>query len=245
MTVLSIVATIPAAIALITVILAKVEVPKAPLPLLILVGAIQNLSLLAVIIGLGLKLSRSLGLGAPLLESLTRGERTTGTRGKLLTGLLAGLVVGIILVLLLFALVSRLPNLPFVLAARLPFWKRFLFCFYGGVYEEVFTRLFLLTLIAWIANRTWRKATGELSSAAFWFANFLSAVLFGLGHLPAASLFLQITPLVVVVAIILNGIAGMTFGYLYRRNGLESAMVAHFTADFVIWVLGASLLRAG
>jgi hypothetical protein len=48
--------------------------------------------------------------------------------------------------------------------------------------------------------------------------------------------------LVVVAALILNGVAGISFGYLYRRHGLESAMVAHFSADVVIWVLGAGVL---
>jgi membrane protease YdiL (CAAX protease family) len=49
---------------------------------------------------------------------------------------------------------------------------------------------------------------------------------------------MPITPLVVGAAIFLNGIAALAFGWLYRRNGLESAMVAHFTADFVLYVVG-------
>jgi hypothetical protein len=158
--------------------------------------------------------------------------------------LLTGVVVGSILLIALLLLVSRLPNLPFVLVSRLAVWKRFLLCFYGGIYEEVLTRLFLLALVAWIANRAWRETATKLSAGAFWFANIFVAILFGLGHLPSASLFMAITPLVVVAALLLNGIAGIAFGYLYRKHGLESAMVAHFTADFVIYVVGASLLRS-
>ncbi len=117
--------------------------------------------------------------------------------------------MGGVLLLALLILAAQLPNLPFVIAARLPIWKRFLACFYGGVYEEVLTRLFLLALVAWIANRSWRQTVIKLSSGAFWFANIFVAILFGLGHLPSASLFMAITPLVVIAALVLNGSAGI------------------------------------
>lgn len=69
------------------------------------------------------------------------------------------------------------------------------------------------------------------------------AIIFGLGHLPSTSLFLPITTLVVVAAILLNGVAGIGFGFLYRKHGLEAAMIAHFPADFAIYVVGAALLK--
>ena len=81
-----------------------------------------------------------------------------------------------------------------------------------------------------------------LSSRAFWIANILVAILFGLSHLPSASLVMPITPLVVAAALSLNGIAAIAFGLLYRQRGLESAMIAHFTADFVLYVVGVSFL---
>ena len=65
----------------------------------------------------------------------------------------------------------------------------------------------------------------------------LAAVLFGLGHLPATAALLPLTPAVVARAVVLNGIAGVVFGWLYWRRGLEAAMVAHFCADLVLHVL--------
>ncbi|HEX9425392.1 MAG TPA: CPBP family glutamic-type intramembrane protease, partial [Pyrinomonadaceae bacterium] len=175
----------------------QLELPNIPLPLLIAVGIVQNLAILALIVWLGLKLSRSLGLRTPLLESWVirsdvRGESDTRAIQTLTPGLLTGVAVGIVLLISLLVLVPRLPNLPFVIAARLPIWKRFLACFYGGIYEEVLMRLFLLSLVAWIANRSWRKNALRLSDSAFWFANILVAILFGLGHLPSTSLFMPI-----------------------------------------------------
>ena len=69
------------------------------------------------------------------------------------------------------------------------------------------------------------------------------AILFGLGHLPSASLVMEITPLVIIAALFLNGIAAICFGYIYRLRGIEAAMIAHFTADFVVHVVGANLLK--
>jgi hypothetical protein len=275
--VLAALAIIPIAKEMLGAVLVKIERPAIPLPLLILIGAIQNLALLAITLWLGLKLSRRLGLRMPLLEAWAnekplpspQAERGWGRGGRLTnptpspsplagrgasganlrlapilnSGLLVGLVVGIIILSCLLLLAPRLPNLPFVIAARLPIWKRFLACFYGGVYEELFTRLFLLSAIAWIVNRTWRRPTPQLSNSAFWFANIFTAIAFGLGHLPSASLFMPITALVVVAALLLNGIAGIAFGYLFRTRGLEAAMIAHFTADFVIYVVGAGFMK--
>jgi membrane protease YdiL (CAAX protease family) len=70
-----------------------------------------------------------------------------------------------------------------------------------------------------------------------WIANMLAAILFGLGHLPATSMLLPLTPLVITRAIILNGLLDVAFGYLYMTRGLESAMISHFSADIVLHVL--------
>ena len=226
-------------------VLSKMERPSIPLPLLILVGVVQNLALFALVVWLGLKLSRSLGLGAPLLESWVTGksESKFSLARSLKAGLLTGVPLGIALVIALLALAPQLPNLPFVIVAKLPIWKRLLGCFYGGVYEEILTRLFLLSLIAWIANRSLSRTAPKLSNSVFWFANISAAIIFGLGHLPSASLLMPITPLVVFAALTLNGVAGIAFGYLYREHGLEAAMIAHYTCDVALFVIGPAFLK--
>ena len=37
--------------------------------------------------------------------------------------------------------------------------------------------------------------------------------------------------------VVLNSLAGIAFGWLYWRRGLEAAMIAHFAADLVLHVL--------
>ncbi|MDX6305129.1 MAG: hypothetical protein QOI77_2098 [Blastocatellia bacterium] len=214
-----------------------------PLPLLVLIGVAQNVLLFGVFIGVGLLLARKIGLGAPLLESwLYHEESQVRATDSFKAGALVGIAVGVILTVIILFVAPHMPGLPFVRAAQVSIWKRLLACFYGGLDEEILTRLFLLTLFAWLGVRIFQRQKARASSATFWIANVLVAVLFGLGHLPAASRVMQITPAVVVVALVMNGIAAVSFGYLYWKRGLESAMIAHFCADFVIYVVGVMFL---
>ena len=76
-----------------------------------------------------------------------------------------------------------------------------------------------------------------------WIAIVLVAVAFGLAHLPAtAAVGLELNALVVSRAIVLNGLGGIVFGWLYWRRGLESAMVSHFTTDVVLHVILAAVV---
>ena len=240
--VLAIVATIPLAIDLFGPTLTAQPASPLPLSIIIVIGLVQNLVLLAVMIFVGLKLGRKLGLGAPLLQSWLTNGRSRDASKSLRDGLSVGIAVGVVLLAIMLALVPVLPKLPFVAVAKIAWWKRILVCLYGGIYEELLTRLFLLTLIAWLATKLLRRREQILTTTPFWIANLTVAILFGLGHLPSASLVMPITALVVVAALSLNGIAAIAFGLLYRKHGLESAMIAHFSADFVLYVVGPAFL---
>lgn len=237
-------AAIPMVLEVFRPMVSSVPPPPLPLPLIVAVGAIQNLILLGVAVGVGLLLGRKLGLGAPLLEGwLYDHEPGIKARDSLKSGALLGIAVGIILLIMIIPVAPHLPGLPFVTAARVALWKRILVCFYGGIDEEVLTRLFLLTLFAWLGMKVLPKREARLSGVTFWVANIVVAILFGLGHLPSASLVMRITPTLVILAIVLNGVAAIPFGYLYWKRGLESAMIAHFCADFVLYGVGPAFLR--
>jgi membrane protease YdiL (CAAX protease family) len=47
----------------------------------------------------------------------------------------------------------------------------------------------------------------------------------------------KLNPLVITRALVLNGVGGLAFGWLYWKQGLESAMIAHFSADVVLHVI--------
>jgi hypothetical protein len=217
-----------------------------PLPLVLALGLIQNSFILAVMIGIGLLLTAKLGLpGAPLIEDWRAGKSIAGRlRTMIQPALMTGLGVGIA-VLVMFALLLRndIPQLPVGKAALMPIWKRFLLCFYGGLTEEIMMRIFAFSFLVWLLSKLWRSGTGAPGRKVFWTANILLALLFGLGHLGSVVPLMPITFNLVLGALLLNGVASIAFTGLYMRRGLEASMLAHFVADFMIWVIGPSILN--
>jgi hypothetical protein len=45
-----------------------------------------------------------------------------------------------------------------------------------------------------------------------------------------------------VRALVLNGVAGIAFGYLYWKDGLEAAMIGHMSAHVVMQIPGVIVL---
>lgn len=106
--------------------------------------------------------------------------------------------------------------------------------FYGGIVEELQLRLFLMTLLLWLVARVRGRMPGNTT---FWLAILLAALLFGVGHLPAAAHIWGLDTIVVLRTLALNAVVGIACGWLYWRRGLEMAMLAHFSADLVLHVL--------
>ncbi|HVL35766.1 MAG TPA: CPBP family glutamic-type intramembrane protease [Burkholderiales bacterium] len=98
---------------------------------------------------------------------------------------------------------------------------------YGGVTEEVMMRWGLLSALACLALR--RAAP----SVAFPVAIAVSALVFAALHLPAALAFAAPEAPVLARTLLLNGLGGLAFGWLYWRHTLESAMIAHATVHVV------------
>ena len=101
---------------------------------------------------------------------------------------------------------------------------------YGGVIEEIMLRLFMMSLIALLLWKLfWRRCDKDvIPTMVFATANIVSALLFAAGHLPATvMLYGELTPLILFRCFLLNGGLGLAFGWLYRRYGIEYAMMAH------------------
>jgi membrane protease YdiL (CAAX protease family) len=73
-------------------------------------------------------------------------------------------------------------------------------------------------------------------ASVYWAAIVLAALIFGILHLPAVAQTTALTKVVVLRTVMLNALAGIAFGWLFWRRGLEQAMVSHFSADLVLHV---------
>jgi hypothetical protein len=241
MVVIGVLGVIPYTLTLQTEQIAKVKLPIS-LEQLILIQVLANTILLGIVTGLGLLLAHKIGLGLPFLDAITRKQHIhTSFRPVLFISIIIGVLSGIIIVAL-DVWVFDLDKTGVIIPEHIkpPAWQGFLASFYGGIIEEISLRLFLFSLLAWLASFIIKSERIKPKGRVLWTVNVITAVIFGLGHLPITiALGLPLDAFIVSRAIVLNGIGGLAFGWLYWTYGLESAMVAHFSADIVLHVLFA------
>ena len=206
----------------------------APLWLITLASFFQSSLLIALAVWSGVALTPTVGLRAPAFEAVaTGGSVATALKPQVLPGLVAGLLGG----LLLFASLRLSPAPISALAQRFnpPLFARIL---YGGLTEELLLRWGLMTAFTWLAWRFLQGRRGTVKPGVVWLANAASALLFGAGHLPAASVLIGPLDFNVVFFVVgVNSTFGLLFGWLYWQRGLESAMVAHAMTHFVSYLI--------
>ena len=195
---------------------------------MITLSIVQSLITMTFVVWIGLKTASVLGL------------RIYSPPGKIWIAVTAGLFAGfLILVLDKFVFAPHLPEAFTEISENISLWKRFLACFYGGITEELLMRWFLLSGIFWLLSKFWTNGDGTAAAGAFWVANIIVALLFGLGHLPATAALAKLSPLLISRALILNGAGGIIFGVIFWKYGLFAAMVSHFSADIVLHVISS------
>lgn len=205
------------------------EALPIPLPLALAASVAQSAVLLAAAAFLGLRAADAVGLRTPLTDALARrrGVREAFTGLGPLSCLAIGAVTAVAIVAvdqILFAPLTQefRASVAEVMPTRL---EGLLASFYGGIAEEILTRLFLVSVIAWLLR------------GRMWLAIIGAALIFAAGHLPAVAVIAPLTPAMLTRTLVLNAGAGIAFGWLYWRRGLEAAMVAHFAADIVLHVI--------
>lgn len=199
----------------------------SPLALAAIAG-VQSAILVVVSSILGLRMASQVGFNTTVAVEMP------GVR----TALLVSLVLGVVIVgsdAWVFA-----PYLPSNIDVPFSWLGLLSSVLYGGIIEEILLRLFVMTLIVWLMSRVLGLfgIQQTLPTWVFWWAIGLSALLFAAGHLPVTFTMLcpvggDCTPLI-VRALLLNGIGGIGFGYLYWRYGLTTAMVSHMAVHVVM-----------
>lgn len=113
----------------------------------------------------------------------------------------------------------------------LPF--RLLVVAYSGVTEELIYRLFVATMVAWLAHLALSIVGRPSKSSAQWIGISVAALLFGLAHVAN----LPDVPHPVIRAVAVNGLAALLLGWLYWWRGLEAAILTHMVAIAVLYIL--------
>ena len=203
-----------------------IEVPRALL-------LIQPTVLVLAFTAAGWWAAPKAGLGAPYLTAGLERWAMPKLPPMIGASLLVALAGGA--VLLGYAALTRdifagtaAPDLPQPLVTRL---------LYGGVAEELLARWGILSL-AMLGLLKLKAGPG----AAFWSANLLAAVLFGVGHFGMLFSVLPDPPVWLLLAVLVgNMVPALGYGWLFRRFGIEAAMLAH-AGTHLVAVGGTSLL---
>jgi hypothetical protein len=210
--------------------LSRSQAPEVPVWVAASASVVQGGLLLAVAVWAGSRLAPLVGFGAPAFAALA-GSRpvSAGLRGRLLAGLLGGAAGALVLVAYALHAPEALHRLEETLSV--PLAVRVL---YGGITEELLMRWGLMTFLAWLLWRLAGRPNSGPGAGAIGTAVAVSAMVFGLGHLPAVVGSVGAVPLGVAAYVVAaNAAFGVVAGVLFWRWGLESAMVAHVVAHLL------------
>ena len=188
--------------------------------------------LYAVLFGFfGYLLSEKIGLMKPL-----RFEKQ-----PILVTLGMTLFTGLVLCTDLFYFRNQIPQVAAIYQGKPSFAYWMASVLYGGVIEEILLRLFVMSLIAFLAWKLFFRREAVPPTGVLIAANIMAALLFAAGHLPSTvQMFGEITPMILLRCFLLNGAGGVVFGYLYRKYGIQYSMLAHAGAHVVwkiLWIL--------
>ena len=151
------------------------------------------------------------------------------------------LFTGLVLCTDLFYFRNHIPQVAAMYKGKPSFAYWMASLLYGGVIEEIMLRLFMMSLIAYLAWKIFFRREADPPTGVIIAANIIAALLFAAGHLPSTmQMFGEITPMILLRCFLLNGAGGLVFGYLYRKHGIQYSMMAHAGAHIVwkiIWII--------
>lgn len=219
--------------------------PPESLQPLILSRLIENLEYLVPGAGIGLLVARKIGLGAPYLESWLDGAPRPAQPlssifwPALFWATLTALIAFGIDASFSYALGVTTPAPEIHARIAVLWWRSGLASLWAPWAEEIFDRLFLLSLLAWLGMKLFRlPANGHGRWIALWIANLATALFFGWYHISNEELFLNPVPPIVALRTVLIVLpVGLAFGWIYIRRGLEAAILSHFLIDVIVHVV--------
>lgn len=214
--------------------LAPASASHVPLETLQVAAAVQSTVLVALAAVAGASTAPRVGVSAPVVCALAAGGNVLrALRPQIAPGIAGGMIgAAIIVAFHRFApeaLAAARPASPLPLAVRL---------LYGGITEEVLVRWGLMTTVAWAGWRIAARRSERPAVPIMWVAIVISALVFGLSHLPAATSVMHDMPASVAVYVTVgNALFGLVAGYLFWRRGLEAAIMAHGLAHLLAFMV--------
>jgi membrane protease YdiL (CAAX protease family) len=242
---LFIVTSIPLAQQQIATLPATTVAELPPLWVILVVQGLQYAMLLAIAIVIGIFCTRSVGLHSHLIDYwVFRRSEPVFSVIEVKWSLGIGAATTLIVVVIDYFLKPILPEaLQAANQTELNWLNTLTAMLYGGITEELLMRWGLMSLLVWLGWKLLRQGVTLPSHTVYQGAIVLVAVVFGLLHLPMTATVAPLTAWVILRAVLLNGIAGIAFGWLFWQYSLEAAMIAHASFHAFIFVLNSLLVK--
>lgn len=200
---------------------------------------INPIILLLIAVIVGSLLFDKVGFSVPTISSILKIEQPKiKFIEQVKFGVFFGLLVGILITVIGIVFKSSLPQefIEIGVKIKITTVARFL---YGGLTEELLMRFGFMTLVVWLIF----KIKKNLNSSTYWAGIFTASILFAVGHFPVVFNAIQ-SPTISLLTYVLigNSIAGLFFGWLYWKKGLEAAFIAHIFAH-VAMIIGEQIFQ--
>ncbi len=194
---------------------------------------------LLIAIAVGTALYDKVGLSVPTISSILKIEDAKiKFIDQIKFGILLGLLTGILTTIVGLTFKSSIPQELIEVGNKIKVTTLARFA-YGGLTEELLMRFGFMTLIVWAIF----KISKKLDNATYWIAIILASVLFAVGHFPIVFSTVK-SPTIELLAYVLigNSIAGLFFGWLYWKKGLEAAFIGHIFAHIAM-IIGEQVFQ--
>lgn len=100
--------------------------------------------------------------------------------------------------------------------------------------EEVIYRFGIIATLMGLLALVRVSGKNPTNAVAFWVANIIQAAFFGFIHVQQGAVTAQIGSIWLTTALAAPTWSGVVLGYVYRRFGIETAMVTHMAADIMV-----------
>jgi hypothetical protein len=222
------------------IVAAQPELAELSPTVIVLISLLNPLILLIIATAVGCLLAHRVGLVSLISEWAAFGKPVfSRLRPQILLALITGLVFSIVVVVLDAAFLPLLGEDFQAIAVEeadlLP--QLVMGMLYGGITEEILLRWGFMSLLVWLGWLMFNRSNPRPSRGVVWTAIILSAILFGVAHLPALAALVPLTTMLVIRTVLLNAIGGILFGWLFWRYNLEVAMVSHAATHIGFFII--------
>ena len=210
---------------------------SGPPAMLVLLVVMPNFVLFIIFLVIGYFIAHKVGLKSVVIHPHAREKPKSEWIKGIKLAIILGLIAAVVLRGFDYLFRAFLPDGLIELIRPYSALEFITALLYGGILEELLTRFGLMSLLVFTFWKLFDRKSAKPSNWVFIVAIFISALLFALGHYGITASNIEMTPFIWFRMILLNGLPGFFFGWIYWKHNLELAMLAHMFAHIAMNLL--------